>query len=203
MQQQQVIRWHNTREFKFGAGIGALVLTYAGAAWAFVALANRAGMPRWEFGVFALPVLTLTALSVVRLVAVAKLPIQTLLGAEATERARQGRRMGILFALVFATEAALVAGTAVILARSSRPLLIPVAVMAIFGLHLVPLARIFSMPIYMVTGSLLAGLAASSLLIAEEPLRIFILAMVAAVVLWASAARVLAAYTIVQSISSK
>jgi len=203
MQQQQVSRWHNTREFKFGAGIGALVLTYAGAAWAFVALANRAGTPTWEFGVFALPVLTLTALSVMRLVAVARLPIRKLFGTEAIESARQGRKVGVWFALIFATEAALIAGTAVILARSGRPLLIPVAVVGIVGLHFVPLARIFSMPIYLVTGLLLAGLAAMSLLVADEASRVFILAIIVALVLWASAARVLAAYTVVQSISSK
>jgi hypothetical protein len=55
--------------------------------------------------------------------------------------------------------------------------------------------RVLRMPIYVAAGVTLAILASASLLISDEPRRVFMLALVAATVLWASAARVLAAYT--------
>ena len=183
--------WQDSRRFKLGAGVGVFVLTYAGAWWAFGALGSHPGTPAWQFVAAMIPVLTLTTFLVVRLVAVVRSPSRKPSVAEAAEGARRGRRMGILFGLVCTAEGLLIASAASMLSSAGRPLLIPVAVAAIVGLHFIPLSRIFSMPIYMVTGTLIAGLAAASLLIADEHVRVFALSLLVAGVLWASAARAL------------
>jgi len=59
----------------------------------------------------------------------------------------------------------------------------------------------FRMPIYIGSGAVLAGLAFSSLLIPDENVRVFAMAMSASGVLWVGAARVLARYTFVQPVS--
>jgi hypothetical protein len=192
----QISHWHESRGFKFGAGIGALVLTYTGAAWAFAALGNRPGAtPAWQFGVLTLPVLLLTALSVTRLVAVARLPIAPGSDAEAIEGARRGRRVGVLFGVVFAVEFGSIALAAILLSRAGRPLLIPVVIVAIVGVHFLPLARIFHVPTYGFGGVVLVLAALGSLLITDEPARVFALGMVTGLVLWVSAATVLALHT--------
>lgn len=192
----QISRWHDSRGFKFGAGIGALVLTYTGAAWAFAALGNRRGAtPAWEFGVLTLPVLLLTALGVIRLVAVARLPIVPASGAEAIEGARRGRRVGLLFGAVFAVEFGSIALAAILLSRAGRPLLIPVVIVAIVGAHFLPRARIFHVPTYGFAGGLLVLAALGSPLITDAPARVVALGMVTGLVLWVSAATVLALHT--------
>jgi hypothetical protein len=197
----QISRWHESRGFKFGAGIGALVLTYTGAAWAFAALGNRAGVtPRWEFGMLTVPVLLLTIFGVIRLVAVAKLPVLLASDPEAIEGARRGRRVGLLFGVVFAVEFGSIALAAILLSRAGRPLLIPVVIVAIVGAHFLPLARIFHVPTYGFAGVLLVLAALGSLLITDEPARVFALGMVTGLVLWVSAATVLALHTGRQSL---
>jgi hypothetical protein len=196
---QHIRQWQDSRGFKFGAGVGALILTYAGAAWAFAALINSAGAASWEFGMSAMPALALTVMSVMRLVAIAKHPwpdaSYNASGADAAERARRGRKVGLWFGIVFGVEAIVIASTAMFLARSGRPLLIPVAVVAIVGAHFLPLARIFRIPIYGFAGAFLMAAALGSLLIVDEPTRVFDLGIATAVALWVSAGAVLAVHT--------
>jgi hypothetical protein len=201
MQPSEIRALQETRRFKLGAGVGVFILTYAGAFWAFGALRSRAGTPVWQFGVATIPVLTLTALIIVRLAALVRSPSRKLSTAEAAESARRGRRIGILFALVCTAEGLLIWGTSSLLNSVGRPLLVPVGVAAIVGIHFIPLSRIFFMPIYMVTGTLIACLAAASLLIADETLRVFALSLLVAVVLWASAARALVYTSLLPRIS--
>ncbi|MEP6619793.1 MAG: hypothetical protein ABJE47_10770 [bacterium] len=190
-----ISHWQNTKGYKSGAAIGALVLTCAGAAWAIAALANRSGSPPWAFAAVALPVLALITAGVSRLIAIARDSHRGPIDPEANDRARQGRNMGVHFGLVFTVEIVLIALTAILLARIGRPLLIPVAIVAIVGAHFLPLARLFRIPTYGVAGLLLVGASLGSLLIADEALRLFALGLLVAVVLWASAAMVLVRHT--------
>jgi hypothetical protein len=192
-------RLAGTLWFKFGAGIGALVLTGAGALWSVVALMFRADTAAWEYAVVALPVLALAALAVSRMVAVARHPKPELPDASKIEGARQGRRIGMLFASVLLVEAVLIAVASVLLQHFHRPLLIPVAVMAIVGVHFVPLARVFGIRTYRVTGIVLVGLAAGSLWIHDEATRVFALSLASALVLWLSAAVVVMQHVHVRS----
>lgn len=186
--------WQKTMGFKLGAGIGALILTYAGAAWAFVSLANRSATQTWEFVVAALPVVIITIFGVVRLAAAWKLPFR-FSASEATESARHGRRVGLLFGVVFAAEFVAITTAAVLLSWAERPLLIPVAVAAIVGAHFLPLAKIFQIPTYGYAGLILLGISLGSLLITNERTRLFTLGISVAVVLWVSAGAVLAIHT--------
>src|SRR5215467_10320306 len=93
-------QWQDSRGFKFGAGIGAMVLTYAGAAWAFAALINRPGAALWEYAILSLPALALTVMIVMRLLAICKLHGQEAsqdAWADEAERANQGRKIGLWF----------------------------------------------------------------------------------------------------------
>ena len=193
--------WHGTQGFKRGAAIGALILTFAGAAWAVAGLVNWPGTPVWEFGFVAVPVLALTGLSISRLVAVAALPSPQVPDAEAAENARRGRRIGLLFGAVFTVEMLLIALAAILLSSAGRPLLIPVAVAAIVGVHFLPLATIFHVRTYGIAGLLLIGASLGSLFVPDEPTRVYVLALMVAMVLWASAGTVLAMHTGRQSVT--
>ena len=192
-------RFEDSRGFKFGVGLGALVLTAAGAAWSIVALIFREGTAVWQYVLAMLPVVTLTALIVRRLAAIAKVDDPQPSEGERIESARQARRMGLLFAVVVTIEVALIVLAAFALARVNRPSLIPVAVMVIVGAHFVPLARVFRIPAYSVTGFVLVGVAGGSLLIPNESVRLFALGVGSAVVFWASAAAVVAIHVKTES----
>src|SRR5262245_58307607 len=131
----ELAAWQESRGFKIGAVVGALILTWAGAAWSLLALLNRAGTERWEFVPWALPVLALTVVSGRRLAAISRLPRRSASDPDALANARRGRRTGIQFGIIFAIEFALIGVTANVLARNGRPLLIPVAVIGIVGAH--------------------------------------------------------------------
>lgn len=184
-------RFERSRGFALGAGLGALVLTAAGAAWSLVALIFRPGSSVWQFVLAVVPALVLATFIVRRIGAIARMPEPPATPSERLEGARQGRRMGLLFGTVFAIEMALIAATAVLLARANRPLLIPVAVVAIIGAHFLPLAKLFRIPTYFVTGAALVGLTGLSFLISDESTRAFLLGLSVTAVLWASAAAVL------------
>lgn len=182
--------WQESRGFRLGAAIGALILTYAGAAWGFAALILRGTTPPWELGVFALPVLALTVLGARRVAAISKEG-----GGGSPGNAQRGRRVGLWFGAIFGVEGGLIAFTSSFFARAGRPLLIPVAVVGIVGAHFLPLSGVFRVPTYAVTGALLFGCALGSLLIADEPTRVFALGIATALVLWVSAAAVLLIHT--------
>ncbi len=181
----------------FGAGIGALVLTCAGAAWSFVALINRPEVRTWQFVLLVAPAVILIAASVRQLAAVARMPTSPS-HAEAIESARHGRRIG-RFATIFGVEVAVIAAAATLLARAGRPLLIPVAVVAIVGAHFVPLATIFQVRTYSLVGIALLVAAGMSLFISDEPIRVFILDLAGAFILWAGAFAVLLLHTRVRA----
>jgi hypothetical protein len=185
--------WQETRAFKRGAIIGALVLTCAGAAWAFIGLANREGTPGWAFGAMAVPELALLGFACGRLVALRRCGFERPSAEESSER-RRGRKVGIWFGVIFLAECSLIAVAATGLARAGRYLLIPIAVAAIVGLHLVPIAMLLGIPVYSIAGLAIAGLAALSLLVEDERTRVYDVALVVAFALWASAGRVLARY---------
>lgn len=190
--------WQDSRGFMFGAGIGALVLTCAGAAWSFVALINRPEVRTWQFVLLVAPAVILIAASVRQLAAVARMPTSPS-HAEAIESARHGRRIGRWFATIFGVEVAVIAAAATLLARAGRPLLIPVAVVAIVGAHFVPLATIFQVRTYSLVGIALLVAAGMSLFISDEPIRVFILGLAGAFILWAGAFAVLLLHTRVRA----
>jgi hypothetical protein len=190
----QVHRFEDTPGFKAGAAIGALVLSFAGGAWSLVPLITRQGTPAWELLLPILPTLALMVFSIRRLLLIRGLPRSKQLDPQRIENARQGRSIGILFGVIFTIEAAAIALASIGLAQIQRPLLIPVAVIAIMGVHFLPLAKVFRIPAYAVLGLVLIGLAAGCLLIPDEATRLLVLGIASAIALWATASVVLAVH---------
>jgi hypothetical protein len=171
--------------------IGALVFSVLGAFWAVESIANWPGAPVWAYGLVAIPVIGLTALAATRLVSSRSLPR----AADPAAARREGKRMGIVFGAVFTVEFGVIAVVAVWLDTAGHSLLIPVAVAFIVGAHFLPLARVFRLPFYYVTGLVCIACALGALLLPVESVRLLVLGLSVAAVLWTSALVVLLRHT--------
>jgi len=180
-----------TRPFARGAAIGAMLLTCFAAIWALSALASWPQAPVWTFALVTLAIGVLAVYSVARFVAASGLPRSQ----EEAQAARQWRTAGMWLAVIFALEMTFIAAAAIILGNSDQASLLPVVVTAIVGVHFLPLALVFRIPIYWGVGLLLLACAAGSLLIADQSLRLLLLGLSVALVLSISAVVVLARYT--------
>ena len=178
------------RPYATGVTIGALILTLFGGFWASAGLMNLSKVPAWIYIILSLPVIVLILSAASRLINIKKLPEV----ADDGMSAREGKKIGIAFGIVFAVEFILIAAAAVILNKLNRPLLIPIAVALIVGLHFLPLARLFQVPVYSVTGLLCIACALASLFVSNEALRLLLLGLSIAIVLWVSAGIVLLLY---------
>ena len=172
------------------AAIGALIFTFIGAGWVIASLMNWPATQPWVYALVAAPVIALTGLAVVRIITASRLPQVR----DPALAAARGRRMGIAFGIIFTVEAALIAASAIALDSVGRSLLIPVAVAFIVGLHFLPLAWVFRLPLYYVTGLLCVACALASLLVSSETARLLALGLAMGLVLWASAVVVLVRY---------
>jgi hypothetical protein len=180
-----------TRDYARGVTIGAFVLTFFGAFWASEALTNWPQTPPWAYGVLGVPAVALTLFAILRFINVAKLPEAV----DGDQAARGGKRTGIAFGVVVAAEFILIAAASVIFGKLGWPLLIPVAIALIVGLHFFPLARLFHVPVYSVTGLLCVVSSLASLLVADEAVRLLLLGLAIAIILWGSAGVALFRYT--------
>jgi hypothetical protein len=101
--------------------------------------------------------------------------------------AAKGKRAGILFGIIFGVEAALIALSSVLLARSGLGDWIPVAVGLIVGVHFLPLAYVFEVPLYYWTGALTVFGILGCLFIHAVGVRLLCVGLVMAGVLWLTA----------------
>ena len=180
-----------TRGFARGAAVGALVLTGFGGFWALESVAHLPELPSWKYGVAGLPILVLLCFAVFRLIHAGGLAEAS----DADQAARAGRKMGMRFGIIFGIEGALIGAAAAGLAGADRPLLIPVAIALIVGLHFFPLARVFDLRVYAFTGAFCTIAAVASLLVADSIARLVALGFAMAAILWISAAVVLMRHT--------
>jgi hypothetical protein len=181
-----------SRPYAIGVSIGALVLTFFSMFWAFEAISNWPQTPPYFYTIISQPVLWITIFAASRLNTVMKIPPPT---REDQIPQDDGKKTGIIFGVIFAVEFVLIAVAAAILNALGRPLLIPIVVALIVGLHFFPLARLFDVQLYSVTGFLCVVCALGSLFIVDEALRLMLLGLSIAVVLWGSAVVVLLRYT--------
>jgi hypothetical protein len=79
------------------------------------------------------------------------------------QEAEQGGRISTYFGVVFGVEFALIAVVAIWLSRIHAYPMIPAAVALIVGIHFFPLARLFGVPGYWITGALLCALALAAI----------------------------------------
>jgi hypothetical protein len=166
-----------------GTIAGAAILTLFGSLWCIITLANWAARPGWSMpaGV-AFPIILLM-LCMMRLWS-----LRGIRNSEGSVAAAKGKRAGKLFGVIFGMEGGLIALSSTLLARYGLSIWIPIAAALIVGLHFIPLAFVFEVPLYYWTGALSVLGAVGCSLIGDASARLLFLGLVMTVVLWWTAA---------------
>jgi len=165
-----------------GSVAGAAILTLFGSAWCILALALWPTHPVWSIPAGSVATIVLLALCVMRLTALRNVP-----SIHDPVAAAKGKRAGMRFGIIFGTESGLIWLCATLLARFGLSIWIPIAVAVIVGLHFIPLARVFEVPLYYWTGVLsVLGMLGCSL-IREAGTRLLCAGLIMAAVLWLTA----------------
>jgi hypothetical protein len=139
----------------WGVASGIFFLTFFGAIWGLAGTAFLHGIVRISALVL-IGHVTLVFLSVGgMLLRYARSLPQTVMPEEATT----GKRIGIWFGIVFGAEAVLIALASTLLSTFRADHFIAPVVALIVGLHFLPLAGLFSVRMYYLTGALLCLLA--------------------------------------------
>lgn len=162
---------------------GAAILTVFGAWWCIAALANWTQRPGWAVPAALVTTIVLLVLCVIRLVASSNIPTR-----DDPIAAAKGKRAGKLFGIIFGTEAGLIALCSILLESRGLGLWIPIAVAIIVGVHFLPLAHVFHVPLYYWTGVLSVLGVLGCLLIRDVNTRLLWVGLLMAGVLWLSVA---------------
>ena len=163
-----------------GIAQGVMVMTSFSLIWAVVAASAAPS----TVAVIALVVL---AVAVTAAVAVTGLRLAARSAARGTTRrvAASSRRV---FGLVNAGQTVLILIAVFGLVKAGRPALIPAAVCFVVGLHFLPLARVFDVAVYWLTGGLLIAVAVVGAVVfaydADNALARAVVGLPAAVALW-------------------
>lgn len=166
-----------------GCVAGASILTLFGAAWCIVALALWPAHPVWSIPAAVAATIGLLGLSFMRLRALRNVPV-----IDDRVAAAKGKRAGMLFGIIFGIECGVIWLCATVLARVGLSIWIPIAVAVVVGLHFIPLARVFEVPLYYWTGALsVLGVLGCSL-IRDVGTRLLSAGLTMAAVLWLTAA---------------
>lgn len=167
-----------------GTSVGAAILTGFGALWCIAALANWAARPGWSIPGACLTTVVLLVLCVMRFVGSREIPSS---GSDDPAAAAKGKRAGILFGIIFGIEAGVIALCATLLARHGQGVWIPIAIALIVGVHFLPLAHVFGVPLYYWTGAVCILGVLGCLLIRDAYTRLLWVGLVMAAVLWLTA----------------
>jgi hypothetical protein len=158
---------------------GAAILTLFGGFWCIDALAFWPTRPGWGIPAASGATFILLVLCVLRWIASAKMP-----DSHDPAAAAEGKRAGILFGIIFAIEGGLIGLISALLGRSGLGDWIPVAIALIVGVHFLPLAYVFKVPLYYWTGSLAVFGTLGCLFVHAVGPRLLCVGMLMAVVLW-------------------
>jgi hypothetical protein len=159
---------------------GAAILTLFGGLWCIGALAFWPARPDWGIPAASAATLVLIIVCVFRWTASAKIPASR----DPAAAAAQGKRTGIMFGIIFGVESGLIALTSALLARSGLGDWIPVAVGLIVGVHFLPLAHVFDVPLYYWTGGFTVFGILVCLFIHSVGPRLLCVGLVMAAMLW-------------------
>jgi hypothetical protein len=162
---------------------GAAILTLFGGWWCIAALANWTGRPSWSIPAASVTTIVLLVLCVMRLVVSRKIPT-----INDPVAAAKGKRAGRLFGIILGIEGGLIALCSMLLASRGLGLWIPIAIAIIVGVHFLPLAHVFDVPLYYWTGALSVLGVLGCLLICDVHTRLLWVGFVMAAVLWLSVA---------------
>jgi hypothetical protein len=161
---------------------GAAILTLFGGWWCIVALGYWPARPAWGIPMASAVALALLVVCILRLTASAKMP-----DSHDPAAAAKGKRAGILFGIILGIEGGAIALSSVLLAGSGLGDWIPVAIGFIVGVHFLPLAYIFEVPLYYWTGALAVFGILGCLFIHAVGPRLLCVGLVMAGVLWFTA----------------
>jgi hypothetical protein len=175
----------NVERFRGMVG-GAAILTLFAAFWSIVPLANWAARPSWTVPAAVVVTITLLAISATRILAT-----RGIKSLDDPIAAAQGKRAGMWFGIIFGLEGLLIALCSIMLAHEHLELWIPLAIALIVGLHFIPLARVFDVPLYYGTGALCVLGVFACTLIGDAGLRVLYTGLTMAAVLWGSVVLIL------------
>jgi hypothetical protein len=161
---------------------GAAILTLFGAWWCLQALAQWSTHPSWSIPAGIATTVTLLGLCVLRLSATRKMP-----RFRDPVAAAKGKHAGMLFGIIFGLEGVLIALCSALLTNHGLSPWIPTATAGIVGLHFIPLARVFEVPLYYWTGSLAVLGALGCLLVHDAGTRQQWVGFCMSAVLWGTA----------------
>lgn len=127
----------------------AAILALFGGSWFIVTLVFQPARPAWTIPAASLTTFVLLVVCALKWAGAANMP-----GSHDPAAAAKGKRAGMIFGIIFGLEGGAIALVSVLLGRSSHGDWIPLAVGLIVGVHFLPLAYIFEMPVYYWTGGL-------------------------------------------------
>jgi hypothetical protein len=162
-----------------GMAIGAAILTLFGLAWSFAALLNWPAHPAWSIVLSLSIAAALIGAAIFRALHPGGRP-----ASNPALAAAEGRRSGMWFGLIFTLEGVFIAIAAILLGSHHLADWIPVATALIVGIHFLPLARLFRVPLYYGTAILASLAALASFAIADPLTRVVSLGLAMAAILW-------------------
>jgi hypothetical protein len=165
---------------------GAVILTLFAAFWSIIALANWPARPSWTIPAAIVVTIALLAVSASRILATRGVESLDDPIAEA-----QGKRAGMWFGIIFGAEGGLIFLCSMVLAHEHLGLWIPISIALIVGVHFIPLARVFEVPLYYGTGTLCVLGVLACVLIGDIGLRLLFTGLTMAAVLWGSVVLIL------------
>ncbi len=151
------------RANSMGLASAGFMMAFFGAAWWGWGVGGIRGVFRGEtvafFLVLALATIILVSGGTLLSRAASRLPPHEESFAEQAHGQAEGKRYGMIFGLVFGLEIGIIALGTVLLNRFHHPEFLLPFVAIVVGVHFFPLARLFDVPLYYVTGALfvLAG----------------------------------------------
>ena len=158
---------------------GAVILTLFGSFWCIIVLAAWTARPGWSIPAGSVVTITLLALCVIRLMASRNIP-----SVDDPAAAAKGKRAGMLFGIIFGLEGGLIALCSTLLGRYGLGIWIPIAAAVIVGVHFIPLAFVFEVPLYYWTGVLSVLGMLGCALVHDAATRVLCAGLVMAGVLW-------------------
>lgn len=158
-----------------GRAIGTLIMTGFGAWWVFAAMNSINGLQLWVYIAAAIIPAAIAGLAISRLRRLPNLP-----GNASTATNQMGRN----FRIVLMAEMLLIVVAIVALGRGGHPDLITVAIAVIVGLHFLPLAAIFRVPLYYTTGIVITAWTVICLIFLRSLSRTISVAIGCGLVLW-------------------
>jgi len=143
-----------------GYAIGALFLTFFGALWALLIMSTLTAQQRMFLIVVVVVVAGMLAYAAIRILRAA----QQLPRSVASETRAQETTTSKWYALVVVSEVVAIAFASILLGRANHDQLIPLVIGLIVGIHFLPLAALFHVPVYYLTGTVMAMLAGGALI---------------------------------------